>query len=71
MIDLEKLKTKIDESGMTMVAISQKSGISREVLYNKLKGESDFTVSQAVGLATALGLSQTEIKTIFFAKNVN
>ena len=37
MVDIEKLKKTIQDSGMTMVAVSQKSGITRETLYNRIK----------------------------------
>lgn len=36
--DIELLKEKIADSGMTVKAISEKSGILRETFYNRLKG---------------------------------
>jgi predicted transcriptional regulator len=65
MANIEMLKNVIDDSGMTMVAISKKSGIRRETLYNRLAGVGDFTASEIVGLAKALKLSKTERDQIF------
>lgn len=70
MVDIEKLKTAIDDSGMTMVAISNKSGIDRATLYNRLKGVGEFTASEITGMADALRLKQKEREDIFFAKEV-
>ncbi len=70
MTDFELLKTKIKESGITMVAIAKKSGILRETLYNRLNGVGDFTASEMVAISQTLGLSDEERDAIFFAKQV-
>lgn len=67
MPDLKLLQKQISDSGMTMVAIAQKSGISRETLYNKLNGQSEFKASEIVGLTKALKLSTEDRDTIFFS----
>lgn len=67
MPDIALLKEKIDESGMTMVAISAKSGILRETLYNRLNGRGEFLASEIVGLTKTLGLSKIERDKIFFS----
>lgn len=66
MPDIVLLKEKIDESGMTMVAISVKSGILRETLYNRLSGKGEFLASEIIGLTKVLGLSKAERDKIFF-----
>ena len=66
MPDIALLKEKMNESGMTMVAISVKSGILRETLYNRMNGKGEFLASEIVGLTKALGLSKTERDKIFF-----
>ena len=68
MVDFNKLKAAIDESGMTMVAISAKTGILRETLYNKLAGKSEFTVSEIEGLSDALNLTTGQRNSIFFCQ---
>lgn len=68
MANIEMLKNTIDDSGMTMVAISKKSGIRRETLYNRLAGVGDFTASEIVGLSKALKMTKTERDQIFLQK---
>ena len=68
MVDIEKLKETMDDSGMTMVAIASKSGILRATLYKKLAGQSEFTASEIEGISKALNLSVAQRNAIFFAK---
>lgn len=68
MTNIEMLKHIIDESGMTMVAISEKSGIKRETLYNRLAGTGEFTASEIVGLTRALGIQKSTRDQIFLAE---
>ena len=68
MIELNLLNKKIKDSGMTMVAIPEKSGMSRETLYNKLSGNSDFKASEIMGISETLRLSNAERDEIFFTK---
>lgn len=70
MTNSELLKEKIEESGMTMVAIARKTGIKRETLYNKLSGKSEFTASEIVAMSKVLRLSVEEREAIFFAAMV-
>lgn len=68
MVDFNKLKEAIKDSGMTMVAISSKAGMGRVTLYNKLAGNGEFTASEIEGLSDALKLSVSQRNAIFFAK---
>lgn len=65
MPDIKMLKDKITDSGMTVKAVAEKSGILRETLYNRLKGAGEFTASEIVSLSNVLNLSQTERDDIF------
>lgn len=65
MPDTKMLKDKITDSGMTVKAVAEKSGILRETLYNRLKGVGEFTASEIVSLSNVLNLSQTERDDIF------
>ncbi len=67
MVDLNKLKTTIDDSGITIVSIAGKIGISREGLYKKLSGEAEFKASEIEKITEALRLSKEERDAIFFA----
>ena len=71
MTDFELLLSKIEDSGMTMVAIAEKSGIDRATLYNRLKGKGEFTASEIVSLSNVLRLSKTDRDKIFLPSNVN
>ena len=70
MTDFQTLQSKIKESGITMKALAQKTGILRETLYNRLAGKGDFTAREMMALANALNLSVSERDAIFFAKEV-
>ena len=71
MTDIELLLDKIKESGMTMIAISEKSGIKRANLYNRLRGRGEFTASEIVALSDVLRLTKAERDKIFLTEKVN
>ena len=63
----EKLKSLIDESGMTVTSISDKLGISRKSLYLKLDGKTEFKVSEMAALSKILHMSSKDRNSIFFS----
>lgn len=65
MADIEMLKKKMEESGMTVSSIALKAGMVRETLYNRLNGKGEFTASEIVGLTSALKLTVSERDLIF------
>lgn len=69
MVNLILLEKRMKDSGMTVVAISEKTGILRETLYNKLKGLSEFKASEIAALSNVLNLSSKERDEIFFEAN--
>lgn len=66
MINTKLLEKKISDSGMTMVSLAEKTGILRESLYNKLKGNTEFKASEISSLSKVLRLSTRELDAIFF-----
>lgn len=70
MVDLKALKAAMDDSGMTVTAIAQKSNILRETLYNRLNGKGEFTASEIVALSGTLQLSRVTRDEIFFSQKV-
>lgn len=66
MVNTRLLEETIHNSGMTMVAIAEKTGILRETLYNKLRGTSEFKASEISNLSKVLRLSAEERDNIFF-----
>ena len=68
MVDIERLKEVIDDRGMTMTAISDKTGILKATLYNRFKGIGEFTASEIMSLSDVLFLNTDEREAIFFAR---
>ena len=66
MTDVMALKKFIENSGMTVTYVAEKSGILRETLYNRMK-TGDFKVSEICALSKTLNLSRKERDDIFFA----
>ena len=71
MVNIDLLREKIDESGMSIVAISEKAGMSRETLYNRLKRKGEFTVSEIIALTDILHLTKDERDDIFLREKMN
>ena len=65
MPNINLLKTKISESGIKMTILSEKTGISRETLYNRLNENGEFKASEIVALTSALKLTKEERDKIF------
>jgi DNA-binding phage protein len=70
MVDLHLLKKTISDHGVNIVSIAEKMGISREGLYKKLSGETEFKASEIEKMTAALRLSKEERDAIFFALEV-
>lgn len=70
MVDIERLKTEMTDSGMTMTAIASKSGILKATLYNRLKGVGDFTADEIVSLSETLHFTPEKMTEIFLTKSV-
>ena len=67
MANLARLNTVIEESGVKLVAIADKLDISRQALYAKLKGETEFSVEQVGTLTRFLHLSMDDVYEIFLS----
>lgn len=67
MPNLTLLRSKIDNSGLTVTAVAKKSGLKRETLYKKLQGNSEFKASEISALTVILQMSREERDRIFFA----
>lgn len=69
MVNIQLLKDTIKESGMTTVAVCEKSGILRQTFYNRLDNP-NFTLEEIAGLKRTLHLTSRDVQRIFFAQNV-
>lgn len=71
MVDVEKLKIAIKDSGQTIRNIADKMGIDVSTLYRKLQnGGESFTVKEAAQLAEVLSLNSENAQEIFFGNKV-
>lgn len=68
MADIELLKNTVKESGMTIKAVCQKSGMKYHTYRNRLKGIGDFTTEEIKGLSYALQLTTAKRNNIFLPK---
>ncbi len=69
MANMEKLKRKMKQRGVTYSELSRKMDINRSTLYRKIASEGDcFSVREAVYIGRTLGLSLAETAEIFFGK---
>ena len=66
MVNIELLKSKIKDSGMTVTAICEKSGIKRQTLYKRYENPK-FTIPEVDALSKTLHFSKRDINNIFFA----
>lgn len=67
MQDMKKIKGKMAELGMTQGKLAEMLGISNSSMGRKLKGETEFTLSEALDMCSALGFDLPEI---FFTDSV-
>lgn len=70
-INVNKLKGKIVERGMSISSLAEIMGIDRATLYRKLSNDGDtMLVKDANSIVSALGLSADDAVAIFFAQFV-
>ena len=67
MPNMELLKDYIRESGMTTIAISEKAGIDRATIYNRLNNRGEWKASEIMGMTKALRLEPEERDAIFLS----
>ena len=67
MTDINLLKSTIEESGLRNRFIADKLGLSPEGFYKKLRGKSEFKVSEVGIITELLRLSPAERDEIFFS----
>lgn len=65
--NVERLREVITESGMSIVAISDKLNITREGFYKKMNGETEFKASEITALTRILRLSKSDRDKIFLS----
>lgn len=61
-IDYDYLHDRINDSGLTIVEISKRCGISRYSLYHKINGDREFRVYELFQLCKVLGIGIEVLK---------
>lgn len=70
-MNVAMLVAKIEASGRSKSEIAELLGITRQGLYNKLSGETEFKMSEIKVLSMLLSLTPEERDHIFFADYVD
>lgn len=65
-INKSALKNAIGKSGVSVTFLAEKMGISREGLYKKINGETEFKASEILDLQKTLHLTNAKRDAIFF-----
>ena len=64
-MNINKLRGKIVEQGLTVADLADEIGVDKATLYRKLKNES-FSIKEAGRISKTLGLSGEDATAIFF-----
>lgn len=67
MPDMKLLSEKINDSGMKVTAIADKTGMLRATIYNRLNGRGSWTAEEIVAMSEVLHLTKTERDRIFLS----
>lgn len=72
MVNINKLKGRIVEKGLSVELVAQSMGIDRSTLYRKMKDQSgdSFTISDVQSISRILSLSAQDVTDIFFNEGV-
>ncbi|MEE1299276.1 MAG: toxin-antitoxin system, antitoxin component, Xre family protein [Acutalibacteraceae bacterium] len=65
MTDTEKLRAKIDSSGLKLATIAESLGLTYQGLRNKIENVNEFKASEIAALADILHLTENETTNIF------
>ena len=68
MVNINKLRGKIIENGLSVKDLADKLSMDRSTLYRKMNSEGDtMTISDAKKISKILNLSLEEVNSIFFS----
>lgn len=71
MVNVNKLKAKLVESGMNVEELSERIGIDKSTLYRRLSADGDtFSIKEADKIIKELNLTKEEVNSIFFSQFV-
>lgn len=71
MMNMNKLRGKIAEKGLTIPILAEEIGIDKSTIYRKIKANGEkFTIKEANLICSVLDLDKKEANEIFFNNNV-
>lgn len=71
MVNINKLKGKIIERGMSVEKLAEKIGVNKSTIYRKMNNDGKtFTIREANLICSILDLSGEEATAIFFSQYV-
>ena len=70
MTDTNLLKKKIEESGLKLSFIAEKMDLTRQGLYKKVNGITEFTQTEIQILCDLLGIKSLKEKNLIFFKTM-
>jgi plasmid maintenance system antidote protein VapI len=70
MTNTGKLQGKMREVGVSIEKLAEAVGLSRTGLFNKIHGKQEFLASEVYKVSKALGITNDEMRSIFFADGV-
>lgn len=71
MVNINKLKGKIVENGLTIDKLAKEIGLDRSTLYRKINNDGEtFSIREANLICSVLGLTGQEATEIFFSQYV-
>ena len=71
MVNVNKLKGKIVECGLSVQELADKIGVDKATLYRKLNANGEtFLIKEADAISKVLGLTGEEVNAIFFSQYV-
>lgn len=65
-----ELRAEIIRAGLSIPEISKEVGLNKKTFYEKLTGKTEFKASEIRKIANILNLSDEQMISIFFAKEV-
>lgn len=70
-MNFTELKIAMVRKSLSIPALSAKMGVSKKLMYSRMKGETPFTQKEIMQMADILDLNQEEIIKIFFGEKVS
>lgn len=70
-MDVCALKQALWRQGLTIPKLAQRMGVSKKLIYSRVKGETAFKQTEICNIQEILGLSSKEMIIIFFDNQVS